>query len=248
MTFTISRDDLKKSRTFGRDRDQALADATGLNVEALGAPPPPPAPRPNFAEFQRPVFQPAPDDFAATGVSEADINARRVQYITPDMVKAQAETIFRREYRIEDRAVRMEDVLQPEQIADILLRAEGEVRQNAANPSFLAGLGALGETADAAGRPVRTFVDEFGQVAAELGPTAPLALIDDLRNRRLPFGDTRRFLSDPGAIGEGLDRTHKEVSCKLWDRKGLDAPAVSLSRDGKRRLVAPPWRHAEPKR
>ncbi len=40
---------------------------------------------------------------------------------------------------------------------------------------------------------------------------------------------------------EGLDQKHKQVTCKLWDRTGLDAPDVKLSHDGRRRLVAPPW-------
>ena len=38
---------------------------------------------------------------------------------------------------------------------------------------------------------------------------------------------------------EGLDQTHKQVTCKLWDREALDAPGVMLSSDGRRRLVAP---------
>ena len=38
---------------------------------------------------------------------------------------------------------------------------------------------------------------------------------------------------------EGLDQTHKQVTCKLWDRVGLDAPGVMLSHDGRRRLTAP---------
>jgi hypothetical protein len=29
------------------------------------------------------------------------------------------------------------------------------------------------------------------------------------------------------------------VTCQLWDRVGLDAPDVTLSTDGRRRLVAP---------
>ncbi|HVS18645.1 MAG TPA: NADH:flavin oxidoreductase, partial [Planctomycetota bacterium] len=46
---------------------------------------------------------------------------------------------------------------------------------------------------------------------------------------------------------EGLDQRHKQVTCQLWDRE-LDAPdpwtrsngpAIALSHDGKRRLVAP---------
>jgi 2,4-dienoyl-CoA reductase-like NADH-dependent reductase (Old Yellow Enzyme family) len=38
---------------------------------------------------------------------------------------------------------------------------------------------------------------------------------------------------------EALDQKHKEVTCKLWDRLGLDEPGVVLDRSGKRRLVAP---------
>ncbi len=40
---------------------------------------------------------------------------------------------------------------------------------------------------------------------------------------------------------EGLDQNHKQVTCKLWDRTELDEPDVLKSRDGKRRLSAPPW-------
>jgi hypothetical protein len=40
---------------------------------------------------------------------------------------------------------------------------------------------------------------------------------------------------------EGLDQKHKQVTCQLWDREALDAPGVHLSRDGRRRLVAPDW-------
>ncbi len=41
---------------------------------------------------------------------------------------------------------------------------------------------------------------------------------------------------------EALDTRHKQVTCQLWDRKELDGPDVTLSHDGKRRLLAPPWR------
>jgi 2,4-dienoyl-CoA reductase-like NADH-dependent reductase (Old Yellow Enzyme family) len=41
---------------------------------------------------------------------------------------------------------------------------------------------------------------------------------------------------------EALDQQHKQVTCKLWDREDLDAPDVTLASDGKRRLVAPPWK------
>jgi 2,4-dienoyl-CoA reductase-like NADH-dependent reductase (Old Yellow Enzyme family) len=38
---------------------------------------------------------------------------------------------------------------------------------------------------------------------------------------------------------EGLDQMHKQVTCKLWDRVGLDEPGLARSIDGKRRLIAP---------
>jgi len=38
---------------------------------------------------------------------------------------------------------------------------------------------------------------------------------------------------------EGLDQMHKQVTCKLWDRVNLDEPDITLSEDGRRRLVAP---------
>ena len=40
---------------------------------------------------------------------------------------------------------------------------------------------------------------------------------------------------------EGLDQRHKEVTCKLWDRKFTPGEAVSLAKDGQRRLAAPDW-------
>lgn len=46
---------------------------------------------------------------------------------------------------------------------------------------------------------------------------------------------------------EGLDQRHKQVTCQLWDRDFAQADAhgrdgaLARSRDGKRRLVAPPW-------
>ncbi|HLG16480.1 MAG TPA: NADH:flavin oxidoreductase [Blastocatellia bacterium] len=38
---------------------------------------------------------------------------------------------------------------------------------------------------------------------------------------------------------KGLDQMHKQVTCKLWDHVGLDEPGITLSDDGRRRLVAP---------
>ncbi|MGH7073809.1 MAG: hypothetical protein ACREFD_06355 [Stellaceae bacterium] len=40
---------------------------------------------------------------------------------------------------------------------------------------------------------------------------------------------------------EGLDQKHKPVTCQLWDRDALDEPGARLTRDGRRRLVAPDW-------
>jgi dimethylglycine catabolism A len=40
---------------------------------------------------------------------------------------------------------------------------------------------------------------------------------------------------------EGLDQAHKQVTCKLWDRVGLDEPGIARSSDGRRRLIPPQW-------
>ncbi|HLM57735.1 MAG TPA: hypothetical protein VK422_16635 [Pyrinomonadaceae bacterium] len=40
---------------------------------------------------------------------------------------------------------------------------------------------------------------------------------------------------------EALDQMHKQVTCKLWDRTQLKEPGVSLSSDGRRRLLPPRW-------
>lgn len=47
---------------------------------------------------------------------------------------------------------------------------------------------------------------------------------------------------------EALDQTHKQVTCKLWDRAALDEPDVSLSGDGRRRLLPPRWNGQEVKK
>jgi dimethylglycine catabolism A len=41
---------------------------------------------------------------------------------------------------------------------------------------------------------------------------------------------------------EGLDQSHKQVTCKLWDRVELNEPGVPLSSDGRRRLIPPAWK------
>jgi 2,4-dienoyl-CoA reductase-like NADH-dependent reductase (Old Yellow Enzyme family) len=40
---------------------------------------------------------------------------------------------------------------------------------------------------------------------------------------------------------EALDQRHREVTCELWDRIGLDDATVARSADGKRRLLPPDW-------
>lgn len=44
---------------------------------------------------------------------------------------------------------------------------------------------------------------------------------------------------------EALDQRHREVTCELWDREQLDVPGTVLSKDGKRRLIAPPFDNSE---
>jgi len=41
---------------------------------------------------------------------------------------------------------------------------------------------------------------------------------------------------------EALDQMHRQVTCKLWDRKQLDEAGIMMSLDGRRRLVAPDWK------
>ncbi len=47
---------------------------------------------------------------------------------------------------------------------------------------------------------------------------------------------------------EALDTQHKQVTCQLWDRASLHTPDATLARGGRRRLVAPPWRHGSGER
>ena len=41
---------------------------------------------------------------------------------------------------------------------------------------------------------------------------------------------------------EALDQAHRQVTCKLWDRKELAEPGVAMAADGRRRLLAPKWK------
>ena len=47
---------------------------------------------------------------------------------------------------------------------------------------------------------------------------------------------------------EALDQKHRQVTCKLWDRVGLDEPGIRRSPDGVRRLTAPAWEEPVPPR
>jgi 2,4-dienoyl-CoA reductase-like NADH-dependent reductase (Old Yellow Enzyme family) len=40
---------------------------------------------------------------------------------------------------------------------------------------------------------------------------------------------------------EALDQAHRQVTCKLWDRKDLDEPNIAMAADGRRRLLPPHW-------
>jgi 2,4-dienoyl-CoA reductase-like NADH-dependent reductase (Old Yellow Enzyme family) len=65
-----------------------------------------------------------------------------------------------------------------------------------------------------------------------------LADPDWFRKVRSGRGDTVRLCLYTNYC-EALDRRHRQVTCELWDREGLDEPGVKRSADGKRRLVAP---------
>ena len=67
-----------------------------------------------------------------------------------------------------------------------------------------------------------------------------LADPDWFRKTRLGYGDAVRQCAFTNYC-EGLDQMHKQVTCKLWDRVALEEPGILMSRDGKRRLVAPRW-------
>jgi dimethylglycine catabolism A len=41
---------------------------------------------------------------------------------------------------------------------------------------------------------------------------------------------------------EALDQAHRQVTCKLWDRKELDEAGIAMASDGRRRLLPPKWR------
>ena len=40
---------------------------------------------------------------------------------------------------------------------------------------------------------------------------------------------------------EALDQAHRQVTCKLWDRKELNESGIAMAGDGRRRLLPPKW-------
>ena len=67
-----------------------------------------------------------------------------------------------------------------------------------------------------------------------------LADPDWFRKIRLGLGDQVRRCEFTNYC-EGLDQHHKQVTCKLWDRRWTPDERVPLASDGRRRLTAPPW-------
>jgi len=67
-----------------------------------------------------------------------------------------------------------------------------------------------------------------------------LADPDWFRKVQLGRGDEVRLCTYSNYC-EGLDQKHKLVTCKLWDRIGVNEPGANLSSDGKRRIIAPDW-------
>lgn len=60
---------------------------------------------------------------------------------------------------------------------------------------------------------------------------------------RLGFGNEVRVCVYSNYC-EALDTRHKQVTCELWDRQDRDLPGVTLSTDGRRRLLPPPWKRS----
>lgn len=67
-----------------------------------------------------------------------------------------------------------------------------------------------------------------------------LADPDWFRKVRLGHGDEVRRCTYTNYC-EALDQAHRQVTCKLWDRKELDESGLVMAADGRRRLLAPKW-------
>lgn len=68
-----------------------------------------------------------------------------------------------------------------------------------------------------------------------------LADPDWFRKVRLGRGDEVRRCTYTNYC-EALDQAHRQVTCKLWDRKELDEPGIPMASDGRRRLLPPEWK------
>ena len=79
-----------------------------------------------------------------------------------------------------------------------------------------------------------------GDADAVAAARQTLADPDWFRKIRLGLGDQVRRCEFTNYC-EGLDQHHKQVTCKLWDRRWTPDERVPLASDGRRRLTAPPW-------
>lgn len=67
-----------------------------------------------------------------------------------------------------------------------------------------------------------------------------LADPDWFRKVKLGSGDEVRRCTYTNYC-EALDQAHRQVTCKLWDRKELDEEGIAMASDGRRRLLPPAW-------
>ncbi|MBI2161861.1 MAG: NADH:flavin oxidoreductase [Candidatus Rokubacteria bacterium] len=82
---------------------------------------------------------------------------------------------------------------------------------------------------------------ERGEADCVAAARQTLADPDWFRKIRLGYGHLVRRCEFTNYC-EGLDQRHKQVTCKLWDRKlEPGAPSVKLASDGQRRLTPPSW-------
>ncbi|MBI4629638.1 MAG: NADH:flavin oxidoreductase [Candidatus Rokubacteria bacterium] len=82
---------------------------------------------------------------------------------------------------------------------------------------------------------------EHGEADCVAAARQSLADPDWFRKIRLGYGHLVRRCEFTNYC-EGLDQRHKQVTCKLWDRKlEPGEAAVTLASDGKRRLTPPSW-------
>ncbi len=97
------------------------------------------------------------------------------------------------------------------------------------------GAGGIGTFAEAEGILERGEADIIGAARASLADP------DWFLKTRLGRGAEVRRCEFTNYC-EGLDQQHKQVTCKLWDRKQLDEPDVRWDVTRRRRLVAPGWK------